>query len=114
MKYYELDYCGDCPACKETLTKIVWWCNKEDREFFAPASGFPEWCPLYSSKNEDIEYEYAKDLITAVWEKHYKDIVPEWEPCDNLMGVLTQIDNMLTGLQPTKPSSPETAFSECP
>ena len=44
------------------------------------------------------EYEYAKDLATYLWETHYKNDAPEWEPCDDLMGVLTQIDNMITGL----------------
>jgi len=44
------------------------------------------------------EYEYAKDLATHLWETYFKDDVPEWEPCDDLMGVLTQIDNMTVGL----------------
>ena len=44
------------------------------------------------------EYEYAKDIATHLWESNYKSNSPEWEPCDDLMGVLSQIDNMTTGL----------------
>ena len=49
-------------------------------------------------KPRAVEYECAKDLAIHLWEKHYKDKDPEWEPCDDLMGVLTQIDNMTVGL----------------
>jgi len=44
------------------------------------------------------EYEYAKDLATHIWGAHYKKDAPDWEPLDDLMGVLTQIDNMVVGL----------------
>ena len=44
------------------------------------------------------EYERAKDLALHLWAKFFKAEAPEWEPCDDLMGVLTQIDNMTTGL----------------
>lgn len=43
-------------------------------------------------------YGYASRLAVAIWEKHYKDIAPRWKPLDDLMGVLTQIDNMTSGL----------------
>ena len=45
-----------------------------------------------------MEYEYAKDLATYLWKTHYKHDAPDWEPCEDLMGVLTQIDNMIVGL----------------
>ena len=45
-----------------------------------------------------MEYEYAKNLAAYLWETYYKINVPEWEPCEDLMGVLTQIGNMITGL----------------
>jgi hypothetical protein len=44
------------------------------------------------------EYAYAKDLATYLWQTHYKADASEWEPCEDLMGVLTQIDNMIVGL----------------
>jgi hypothetical protein len=33
-----------------------------------------------------------------MWRKHYQQDAPNWKPFDHLMGVLSQIDNMLTGL----------------
>ena len=47
---------------------------------------------------EPDAYGYASRLAVALWEKHYKDIAPQWKPLDDLMGVLTQIDNMTSGL----------------
>jgi len=44
------------------------------------------------------EYGYAKRLAEAIWQKHYKAAAPQWKPLDDLMGVLTQIDNMTSGL----------------
>jgi len=44
------------------------------------------------------EYKYAKNLATYLWKTHYKTDALKWEPCDVLMGVLTQIDNMIVGL----------------
>lgn len=46
---------------------------------------------------------YAQRLATSLWERHYKTDAPDWEPLPDLMGVLTQIDNMLTGLQRAAP-----------
>jgi hypothetical protein len=43
-------------------------------------------------------YGYALRLAVAIWEQHYKDVAPQWKPFDDLMGVLTQIDNMTSGL----------------
>lgn len=44
------------------------------------------------------EFDYAKELAVTIWEKYFKTNNPEWKPCDDLMGVLTQIDNMSHGL----------------
>ena len=46
----------------------------------------------------NLEYECAKELAINIWKKYYKRTVPDWEPCEDLMGVLTQIDNMTCGL----------------
>lgn len=51
-------------------------------------------------------YGYASRLAVALWEQHYKDVAPQWKPLDDLMGVLTQIDNMTSGL--TRLAQPET------
>ena len=50
-------------------------------------------------------YGYAARLATAIWEQHYKNTAPQWQVFDDLMGVLTQIDNMATGL--VSPPQPE-------
>lgn len=44
------------------------------------------------------EYDYARDLAYYLWRKHYKKDAPDWEPFEDLYGVLSQIDNMTTGL----------------
>ena len=47
---------------------------------------------------EPDAYGYASRLAVAIWEKHYKDTAPHWKPLDDLVGVLTQIDNMAAGM----------------
>jgi len=42
--------------------------------------------------------EYAQRLATAMWEKHWKENSPDWKPLPDLLGVLTQIDNMVAGM----------------
>ena len=48
-----------------------------------------------------IEYEFARDLAIAMWAIYYRDIAPDWQPLGDLMGVLTQIDNMVAGIKKT-------------
>jgi hypothetical protein len=50
-------------------------------------------------KSEDAEaLKYAQRLATALYEKHWKDSAPAWKVLPDLLGVLTQIDNMTAGL----------------
>lgn len=51
----------------------------------------------YFLKPKSDEYEYARSLAIYLNEKHYKN--PDWEPLDNMIGILTQIDNMICGLK---------------
>ena len=51
---------------------------------------------------ESTELAYARQIATYLWERHYKEISPDWEPLNSLMGVLTQIDNMTCGLHITE------------
>ena len=51
-----------------------------------------------AQQDEPNAHGYASRLAVAIWEKHYKDAAPQWKPLDDLMGVLTQIDNMTSGL----------------
>lgn len=42
---------------------------------------------------------YAEHLACAIWERHYKDDAPHWKPLSgDVLGLLTQIDNMTAGL----------------
>jgi hypothetical protein len=66
----------------------------------APHGG--KWQPLYIQPPPDA-YGYAKRLAVAIWKKHYQFTAPQWEPFDDLMGVLTQIDNMTSGLTTPQP-----------
>jgi hypothetical protein len=63
-------------------------------EFDCPRCG--HCCP--QPNQEPDAYGYAKRLALAIWEQHYKDVAPQWKPLDDLMGVLTQIDNMTARL----------------
>jgi len=51
-----------------------------------------------AAQQEPDAYGYASRLAVAIWEQHYKATAPQWKPLDDLMGVLTQIDNMTAGL----------------
>lgn len=56
--------------------------------------------------------DYAKQLATSLWQRHYREDAPQWEPCGDLMGLLSQIDNMVSGLtraaqQPAAVETPE-------
>jgi len=58
--------------------------------------------PLYTSpprKEQDESYGYAKRLAESIWKDHYKEISPHWRPFPTTLGVLTQIDNMIAGIE---------------
>jgi hypothetical protein len=46
----------------------------------------------------DKDLAYATRLAVALWERHWKEDAPNWRPLPELIGVLTQIDNMTVGL----------------
>lgn len=41
----------------------------------------------------------ATELARAIWRDNYKADAPDWEPLPDLMGVLSQIDNMVCGMR---------------
>jgi hypothetical protein len=79
---------------------------KQALEGWDGPAGFPKLCKameamrerLALTKQEPDAYGYASRLAVAIWEQHYKATAPQWKPLDDLMGVLTQIDNMTAGL----------------
>ena len=40
----------------------------------------------------------AESLAMSLWKKYYKKDSPRFELCDSVAGVISQIDNMTTGL----------------
>jgi len=40
----------------------------------------------------------AQYLATLLWEKHYKNESPNWKPLDTIEGLLSQINNMTSGM----------------
>lgn len=49
--------------------------------------------------------ESAKRLAIAIWTQHYHFDAPSWQAFDDLMGLLSQIDNMVSGLSRQKPAA---------
>ena len=58
------------------------------------------------------ELGYATRLAQSMHSKHYKVDAPHWKPLPDLMGVLTQIDNMVSGL--SRSASPSWARHNWP
>ena len=42
---------------------------------------------------------YATTLATSMHRQHYSETAPNWQPLDDVLGLLTQIDNMYAGLR---------------
>ena len=59
-----------------------------------------------SCKECERAKNYAKMLAETLYKQYYKDDSPNWEPLDTTTGLLTQIDNMVSGMEkkidPTK------------
>ena len=61
------------------------------------------------------DYEYAASIARSLWKRYYAEVVPEWEVCDTMFEVLSQIDNMTCmGLPPvdSRGGKPEKIHSE--
>lgn len=54
---------------------------------------------LAAAPQGEPAYSYACRLAESMYRRHYQeDISPAWTPLPDLLGVLTQIDNMVSGL----------------
>lgn len=52
-----------------------------------------------SQSSRDVDaLTYAKRLAITLKEKYFADLAPDWKPLDEMIGILTQIDNMTVGL----------------
>lgn len=89
---YGKDFTGKpCPVCGETEEPGSNKCTGADTRIMIHAAD------RLSSVLEAAGY--AERLAVALWEKHYKQINPHWKPLSgDLIGILTQIDNMTVGL----------------
>jgi hypothetical protein len=68
-------------------------------ESYIPVSELRTSPPLYREGEDSAEVMYAERLATALHEKHYAASAPDWKPLHgDLIGLLTQIDNMTAGL----------------
>ena len=90
-------------AKDEPVAWMFEYTDKRVKPKFDSAPHGGNWQPLYTnlpttSLQQPDAYGYARRLADAIWKKHYKSTAPQWEPFDNLIGVLTQIDNMTSGL----------------
>jgi hypothetical protein len=47
---------------------------------------------------EELIYQESVRIARYMWEKYYKEQSPEWGPLDDTLGVLSQIDNMIAGM----------------
>ncbi len=41
----------------------------------------------------------ALSLAQSIWRSEYRRKSPDWEPCDTVAGIITQIDNMYAGVR---------------
>ena len=48
---------------------------------------------------EQKHLQYVTSLAKYLHGKCYAEVAPDWEPLDDVYGVLTQIDNMIAGLK---------------
>jgi hypothetical protein len=62
--------------------------------------------PAHSEQGDARAEEYAERLARSLWREHYAEDAPQWEPLTgDLMGLLSQIDNMTTGLTHAEPQN---------
>jgi hypothetical protein len=75
---------------------LVAWDAVKDAVAAAPAQSGQ---PVASNKRG---LAYATSLAVSLHRAHYAAQAPDWKPLDDLYGVLSQIDNMLTGWAPVE------------
>ena len=90
-----------CPHCGSTdLVDGSWYVDDEEVDAVeceqckagAPASVWNDRAENDAAMNE------ASTLALAIHRRHYLKSAPNFELCDSLSGIISQIDNMTTGL----------------
>ena len=54
---------------------------------------------LEALKELDLARREAGSLAMALWRTHYQHQLPDFALCDSVAGIISQIDNMTTGLE---------------
>lgn len=52
-----------------------------------------------SQYNDDLVYKEISQLALYMWNTFYREDSPNFELCDSVRGIISQIDNMLVGLE---------------
>jgi len=76
--------------------------QEEARSLFGEAADALE--SLTDTRGEDMrELEQGKDelrrLIESIWRAEYRHTAPEWKALPDLVGMVTQVDNMYAGVR---------------
>jgi hypothetical protein len=91
---------GELASANDTSIPNVDWDDGADKPFWiAIAKEAIKAYELHQATDEPAsqEYEYARRLAVALHQRHYPEVV-DWKPLDDLIGILTQIDNMTSSL----------------
>jgi regulator of replication initiation timing len=107
----DLVVCLECAASMNNLQKRIEELEKENARLntssglpdniirdIAFSAGSIDGYKLGLAEGRKEAYGEAVYFATVLWEKYYKEDAPNWSPCDTTAGVITQIDNMSTGL----------------
>jgi len=105
----------EAELAKPEQEPVAWLHPDKKVDVVVPTSlaWFDKPIPLYTSakpEQENEAYSYAKRLAEFIWKEHYKEESPDWTPLPDVLGVLTQIDNMTCGLEKSKPEMPTKIF----
>jgi hypothetical protein len=68
--------------------------------------------PAAAAEPSEPAHSYALGLATTLWTRYYKAHAPNWEPLEDTLGLLTQIDNMIAGLLPDRERAASLVASE--
>lgn len=104
----EVERCGDCNGTGIAGTTAAPICPECKGTGEVDSGGVHPWgepammrcgCESATAGTTAPEYESARNLALAIWRDNYKDTAPQWEPLDDLAGVISQIDNMVCGMK---------------
>lgn len=87
-------------------TEVVYWDGKKWASYgsgtFTNGEQVIQWIysvqALHYKETYKSEFEQTKKVAMSLYNRFYKETAPDFELCDNLFGVLSQIDNMVAGL----------------